>query len=264
MTNKPKQFGESLLEGLDAPPPPKRKKRGPVIYAPRLGDFVMRHGRSFGIGGGSLAALALLVWGILWWYVPAPPDPLDDSMMEVGEFILLSDRFNELPIQERIDMLADVAERFRNPTTEDAGELAALAASIRRDTREQLEENAAELVKDVFDQFAADYDDIPVDDRALYMDNALVEMSKLIDRFDPDADERDDNERLAEMRKENDRNDNWRRRSDGPERINRIRRLLRDDIMTQTNVAERGRLIRFMGDMTRHLRGEDISKPAGD
>ena len=107
----------------------------------------------------ALAALcaALLVggaFGVLALIPRSIPNYAQDPMDEIMEFTLLSDDFNRLPVEKRLELIKDLVARLKTMSGDDSSALAMFAASIGREMRRQMEETVKRLAVDVVDMFA--------------------------------------------------------------------------------------------------------------
>lgn len=206
--------------------------------------------------GGGLVYVALLL-------MPVPkPDYETGDIQDVLGYTLLTSEFNDLPLEERIDLIGQVIKRMESM---DAGEgtlMAAFAAGIMGEAREQLEENAAGIMIDVWDEFAPGYQGLtdPAD-REAYLEQATADMIRLFERMDGDPTSRTDEELLADAREQAERDQS---RFNDPMRgpstagMARLATFMNREIGDRASPQQRARIAKISRDMTRYLRGEDL------
>jgi len=209
------------------------------------------------LGGGAMGVMALIP--------RTPPDIAHDPMDEVMDFVLLTDDFNNLPVEERLALIKELIERIKTMSGEDSSALAMFAATIEREMRRQMEENVKRLAVDVMDKFASDYEGVPPEEAGDFMDDKIVEFTKMMEDIsgeksglpdDPDA-------RLAALKEQATKDQEF-ARANAPtqmngERVNNLIGMLRKDAEQVSGPEQRGRVTRFARDVTRHLRGQDIA-----
>ncbi|MBX3358618.1 MAG: hypothetical protein KF745_09320 [Phycisphaeraceae bacterium] len=208
-----------------------------------------------GIGGAA--------WAAIEFWPRRQPDYLADPMDEVLDFTLLTTDFNKLPIDKRLSLIKDLISRLKNMTPQDAALMAAFATRLQEEARRQLEENAKRLALDVLDTYADDYRNVPEEERARFMDQKLLEFTRMMEDLAGDRiglSENDD-ERLAQLKRQAKR-DQERLREGGapPIRADRVSQLIVDMQRDAhlTSPLQQAQMTRFMRDMVRHVRGESI------
>jgi len=216
---------------------------------------------------GGLLGGAIMAWPALQSRASAEPAPRDMEapLARALETALLDREFNSLPLETRLQIAKDLVERLRTMGAEESALLAAFAAGVSGSAREQLEKNLTELMTDVMRRQAEEYADAPPQERAKAMEEALLELFRLRDELDPTASEDGPTpeERLERM-KERSRRDAAEQagkpyRQTGADDASRLFDRVGDGMMEGRPPAERARMIRFMRDSVRYLRGEDLA-----
>lgn len=218
--------------------------------------------------GGVALALVVLVGGafaILAMIPRAMPNIAQDPMDEVMDYVLLTDDFNNLPIEKRLALVKDLIERIKTMSGEDSAMLAMFAASIEREMRRQMEENIKRLAVDVMDKYAKDYEGVPPEDADKFLDDKIIEFTRMMEEIGGESSRlpEDPDERLAVLRRQAQRDQEFARenapRQMNQERVGNLIGFLRKDAEQVAGPEQRGRVTRFMRDVTRHLRGQDVS-----
>jgi hypothetical protein len=259
----------SLLDGIDAPaatPPAGSSVRRPLPnpfrkLAPLWTDTRLRY---------SILIAVLLIGGVgaFFYFRPVPqPDYATAPMDDVLNYTLLTDEFNNLPVDKRLELLKDLIDRLKTMSADDSSMMAAFAASIDTDKlRKQLEENASRLALDVWDKFALDYQNVPTSNRDAYLDKTMLEMTRLMETVGGFTDTRTDEEKIAEARKQAKRDQDMLSKGQGPTagQLARMADLMRNRVGQHSPPQQQQRGMQLMRDMTRHLRGQDpvTGKPA--
>lgn len=259
----------SLLDDLDTAAPLPKKSRG--LGGNPFKAFIAsqtstpeRAKRFRGITG-SIAGLGiggLAVWGVLLLIPVAQPDYLDDPMDDVLGYTLLTTEFNRLPLEDRVDLIGQLVKRVEAMDADDGSVMAAFAAGIMGEAREQLEENASQLVIDMWDEFAPGYQNIsdPAD-REAYLADAVVGMTRLVERLDGDPTSKSDDELLADARRQAERDQEiFSDPARGPSAagVARFMSLMEREVGSRATPHQRARIAQISRDMTRYLRGEPI------
>lgn len=197
--------------------------------------------------------------------IPRPqPDFSNDDLGEVLEFALLTDGFNNLPLDERLKLIKDLVARMKTMSEDDAPIMAAFAATIKDEMRKQIERNVKKLAADMVDDYAKRYTEVDPRDAAAFLDDSIIEFTHLMEDI---AGEKSplptkSDERLAAIKTQA-KKDEARFREDrsrmDPERAARFFDFIHDPEGNTVDPVQRGRSVKFMRDMTRHLRGQDTS-----
>src|SRR5262245_35712609 len=90
---------------------------------------------------GAVVVLAGVTVGIASLWPRATPDYLEDDMDDVLDYTLLSEEFNNLPVQRRLELIKDLVQRLKTLSADDSAVMAAFAATIREQMRRQMERN---------------------------------------------------------------------------------------------------------------------------
>jgi len=219
--------------------------------------------------GSAIAGLGILTGGAMAWEALRPidePEVFQDPFDDVLSFALLQKDFNRLPLQERLRLAKEIAERFRSLDSSGSALVAAFAAGIRGAAREQLEENMRTLFVDVLDSFAERYARMSPEEQEENIDGLVLEMFEMVGELRPDegpeesqpADE--SMEQVQEMAKR--RADRVRAQGGVTPDTERAAEFLREmGSMMGDNVEpnRRARMTRFMRDAGRAMRGDDPS-----
>lgn len=209
-----------------------------------------------------LAAL-IIGGGVALYFVVRPtpmPDYERDDLNRVFSYTLLTSEFNNLPIEERLELIGMLYQRLRNMDNNDAMLMGAFAAGLAGQAREQLEQNASRLMIDTADLFASEYSNVPRDQREAFLEEAYVRLSEMMETFAGRTRDIEPEERLARARRQAQRDDErLRNRPISERRADRLFTFVNDGIGEHATPQQRGRISNLMLDMTRHLRGEDIS-----
>lgn len=219
------------------------------------------------VGAAALAVLVLVggAFGALALIPRSIPDYAMDPMDEVMEFTLLTDDFNNLPIEKRLELIKDLVQRLKTMSGDDSSALALFAASIEREMRRQMEENAKRLAVDVVDLFAREYEQVPPEDARKFMDDKIVEFTRMMEDISGERTglPEDPQERIKTLREQAQRDQEFARQNAPSQmdsrRVTDFVGFLRQDADQIAGPEQRGRVTRFMRDMTRHLRDQDIS-----
>jgi hypothetical protein len=207
----------------------------------------------------SVAAIGLGI-GIYLTIRPVPkPDYESADLSRVFNYTLLTDEFNQLPVEERIELVSQLYNRVRGMGASESAVTAAFFAGIAGEARGQLEKNAGKLLIDATDMVAKDYSAVAPEERAEYLDDAYVRLVRLTAPFDGSLEDKTDEEILERGR----RDAAYAKQSldDGELSASQASRMLvfMDKQAGQSaSVTQQQRLTLFMRDMTRQLR-----KPGG-
>jgi len=233
----------------------------------RLGDpGLRRRARAVALIG---VPAALVVGGVgLWlWLRPVPqPDFLTDDLDSLFNYTMLTDEFNRLSVQERLGLIQQLVERLKGMDAGESAMMAAFAAGIAGAAREQIMENASRLMIDMMDQYAAQYVELPPEERAAFIDAKVIEMVRTMEAMDGTPTDRSDEEILAEGRRQAQRDmrmlSNPETRPSGRQ-AGRIFAFMREDMGGNATPQERARVAPFVRDMVRRMRGQDIQTGEG-
>lgn len=262
----------SVLDGIGAEPshPNLAPAREPLStrLARRWGEMraePKRRTRQNRVAG-VLGVLALVAIGVSLFLALRPrptPDYLKDDMSEVLDYTLLSDEFNKLPVRERLALIGELIRRLKGLSSGDSAMMAAFAAGIAGKAREQMEENAAKLVVDAWDEKAKDYASVPAAEREKYLEDAFIDFEKMLE-LTTRGQVRDlsDEERLARMKRQVNRDmavmKDPAKRPDN-DSMGQMMTFVDRNLGSRTTPSQRVRGEQMLRDMTRHFRGQDVT-----
>lgn len=279
-----RQFEPLIVDSGEAAPAGKKARRSKKEPKPRrsLGErwkaFVAlqtdtpERAKRFKIVSVSASVLGLTAIGLGLYFTLRPypmPDYEDDPLDDIFNYTLFQDEFNKLPLEERVQLVGSLIQRVEKMGGSDGTLLAAFAAGIAGSAREQLEENAAQMMLDFMDHFAKDYpslEDPKAQEEALK--SRIVDMIRLAEEFDGNPTNRSDEELLERAMRDARRDqDVMRDPNRGPSLggVTRMADMMENRIAAKGTPHQRARITRYMRDMTRYLRGEDLvtGKPKG-
>lgn len=266
----------SLLEGIGAPvaaaPRVSRRERVSAALAQRVNAWrswasaTPERAKRVRALSAMVVTLALAGAGVgMYLSLRATPTPdyINDPFEDVLDFTLLDDSFNNLPIEERLALIQQLVQRFNSMDGSDSEMMAAFAAGISGKARKQLERNASRLVLDVLDRGAIKYENAPPEERTKAIETAFVDLYRTMDALDGRETKKNDAQILADGKDEAERGKEWIKKQDREKLgrdTGRMMLTLNDTVAKQSSAQQRGRMGLMMRDMTRHLRGEPISK----
>ena len=228
-------------------------------------DEDMKWVRRVGVIALVLAVLVGGAFGILAFIPRSIPDIAQDPMDDVMDYVLLTDDFNNLPIEKRLALIKDLIERIKTMSGEDSAMLAMFAASIEREMRRQMEENVKRLAVDVMDKYAQDYEGVPPDQADDFLDEKIVEFTRMMEDLSGEKSRlpEDPDERMAALRKQAQRDQEFAKQNSSSQmdsdQVANFVGFMRKDAEQIAGPEQRGRVTKFMRDVTRHLRGQDVS-----
>ena len=148
--------------------------------------------------------------------------------------------------------------------------MAAFAATLKKEMRRQMERNIKQLAADTVDVYASDYAHIPPEEQDQFLDEAIIGFTEMMEDIAGEDTPlpRDRGERLAAIKGQAKRDVGMLRENDERPTARRVAQFfnfIHNDQQNISDPVQRGRNVRFMRDMTRHLRGQDIAtgKPRG-
>ncbi|GAB5497631.1 MAG: hypothetical protein Phyf2KO_27110 [Phycisphaerales bacterium] len=213
-----------------------------------------------------VGSLAFLAAGFVAYMTLRPypqPDYEDDPLDEIFNYTLFQNEFNRLPVEERVRLVGSLVKRVEDMGGSDGTLLAAFAAGISGAAREQLEENASQLMLDFMDHFAKDYE--TSGDPAAQEDSIrqlIVDMTRLAEEFDGRPTKKSDEKILEEAFAQAERDQRaFRDPNRGPSLagVSRFTNMMENRVGARGTPHQRARITRMMRDMTRYLRNEDLS-----
>lgn len=213
---------------------------------------------------GAVIAAGVVVVGGVGAYLALRPTPIpdfeDDPIDEVFNYALLTNEFNRLPIEERLELIRTMTDRLKDLGGSDSTLLAAFAAGIVGSAREQLEENAAGIAVDIWDSQAKGYAAVAPEDRAEHIEQAAIDLVRLTDGlngYPSDISDEEIVDRLFEQAAE----DVEQFREVGQRNsaaLGRMFTFMDEELGGRMSPVQRARVALFVRDMSRHFRGADI------
>ncbi|MFT3687122.1 MAG: hypothetical protein QM783_19735 [Phycisphaerales bacterium] len=212
------------------------------------------------------ALVVLLSAGGAFAYVQmrprAVPDIFADDLADVLDYTLLTDAFNNMPVEERLALIKKLIERLKSMDSNDSALVAGFAAGIGGKAREQLQKNAEKLMVDIWDKFAKQYAKVPPADRDAFLDQSFIDMTKMFEDVSGFSMPVRDDQRVDEARKQakrdQERMKDAAQRPVNAERAAGFMGFLNNRGQKLASPEQRGRMAGFSRDMTRRLRGQDI------
>jgi len=268
MSDDPTQLG-SLLEGIDQDRPKERARRSLRDRLNRAGNAALAWPlatRRRRLVSGAAVALGLIGAGVFAYLESRPtpvPDYDTDPIDTLFDFTLLTDEFNRLSVEERLELLGTLYRRMEGMSASESVLLAAFAAQIEGQLRDQVEENISRLMFDTADMLAVKYQQLPSDadlaERQRALEDAYVEFVRLGGVFDGRPVTTPREEILQEGREEaQEREAQIASRQSTLRQADWVFNTVQTSAEQFSTPQQRSRVTRFMRDMTRHLRGEDI------
>ena len=218
--------------------------------------------RSAKFGGAAFFAVCLVTGAVLVYrMIPKPPPDYTTARIdEVMGYTLLTDEFNKLPVEKRLQLVSQLVSRFEGMGSQESVLLAAFSAKIKDKAREQLEENVSRLMVDVWDRYAEGYAELPPAQREAYLDQTMIELYKTAEMMDGGRDEdKTDQERLTEIKEQAKRDQQYVRENGTPP--GRVVAIMFDMMNNRAGSyaapQQRARGQLMMRDMVRRARGTD-------
>lgn len=214
---------------------------------------------------GALALAGAVGYAAYWWVevrFRPPPSIFDSPVDDVLGYFALDD-FSQLPVEERIRFLRELADRFRGMDQAESATMAAFLAGLAGPAREQATQNARVLAKDILAQGADDYFKLPEKERGKFIDDWMVKWIKTGERIATGRDsDKPDDERLADIRAEGARG-RERATNRSPERMPsltedgamRFLDFWASDVEKASSPKEQGQIVRFLGDVRKRFGG---------
>lgn len=220
--------------------------------------------RKWSIIGGPVALIVLLGAAWLIFGPMRQPDYKKDSLRRVFSYTLLSDEFNKLPVEKRLELIGQLVQRLKGMSAGDSVVLAAFAAGIAGEARKHIEENASLLAIDMWDRNAVAYLKVKPEDRAAFLDAAFLEFMHTMGAVSGEPIRQSDAEMLADVHQQAERDKEAMRSGKGvppPAGLARMVRILDGNVGGHATNIQRARGQVMMQDMMRHFRGQDGSPP---
>ena len=250
-----------ISETIDAPSTP-RKRRTPIGAPVRTLAAKIRSNKRLRLASIGVAAALLIAagLGLYFWLRPVPKPDFETAQIDtVFNYALLTNEFNALPVDERINLVGQLMGRIRDMDKGDSVLLASFAAGIAGTAREQLMENASRLMMDVADKYAKEYTSVPADEREAFLDNRIAEMLKLEYTLTGRMTEKTDEELISDARRNAQRDQKMLRENRMSSRqAGRTFQFLSNDVAGFSTPHQKARVTNFMRDAVRYLRDEDI------
>lgn len=215
-----------------------------------------------------VAMLALLGAGLGAYLALKPvrvPSALEDDLPDVLSFALLGADFNNLPLKQRLAMLKDLFGRMKGMGQSDSRLLSAFAAGITGKAREQLQKNMEKLFADMWIEEAEQYEKVPPEKRADYLDEALVKMVRNFEDMSGFSEGLSDAEIVERARKDAKRDEKRiqdREAAGKAPGMDSMATRVMDTVQSGSEFAkpaQRGQMALFARDLTRNLRGQDLA-----
>ncbi|MBX3376227.1 MAG: hypothetical protein KF678_04405 [Phycisphaeraceae bacterium] len=211
--------------------------------------------------GGPVVVLALAA-AAYFVFRPVPqPDYRKARLDKVFNYTLLTDEFNRLPVEKRLELMGQLVERLQGMSAGDSALMAAFAAGIAGSARKQIEENASRLMIDVWDKYAKDYAKVKPEDRGAFLDHAFLEFTRMGEAISGRPSTRSDAERLAQVREQAKRDEERLRsgeRQPPAQALGRMFTFMNENVGSHASISQRTRGQQMMRDMVRRFRGEDV------
>ena len=235
------------------------RQRLNALQAAALGRFNAawaRPGSRFAIMGASSVAALALGLGLYLAIRPVPqPDYKRADLGRVFDYTLLTEEFNNLPVEERIALISQLYGRVREMDASESVVMAQFFAGIAGEARGQLERNAGKLLIDAADMVAKDYAGVPPEERDGYLDDAYVRLVRLTEPFDSSSGERTDEEILERGRRDAAQGQEVMASGEvTAQDASRMMVFMNRQSEQSASVSQQQRLTLFMRDMTRRLR----------
>ena len=241
----------------------------PPRWDRRLDDAIRRRWRSWW-NNPKQRRLLVIALGILFAggcvgayfaFRPVPQPDFQTANVDVlFNYTLLTEEFNSLPIEERLELITQLVERLKSIDGEQSLLMAVFAAQIQGEVRKQFERNASLLAVDLFDSYAEDFDQsLPPEDRDAFVESKFVEFQKTLEKVAGEKSNMTDEERLIQGRKQAKRDLEF-AQSGGLPVGNAVRMLtfVNRSVGAQASGHEKIRINGFISQMVRTLREGDV------
>lgn len=207
--------------------------------------------------GSPLLAVAI---GLAAYFALRPypqPDYKTGRIDQLMYFTLLREEFNNLPIEERIKLLAELRERFEGLSKGESVLLAAFMGGVMGEARAQFEENASKLAIDLWDSYAKDYPMVPTEQKGAYLDQSYVQFVRTMETLGGQESNKTDQELIQDARRQARRDQESAREGNVPggRVMGFMFNFLSHDVGSHASPHQRARGHQMMKDMVRHMRG---------
>jgi hypothetical protein len=215
-----------------------------------------------------LVLLAGLSVGGYFAFRPRPiPDFANERLDLLFDYTMLSDEFNRLPVEKRLELMKILVDRLKNMSAGDSMLMGAFAAGIAGAAREQIERNASRLAIDVWDKYAKDYPSVSAENREQFLEDTFVQFSKMMETVGGVPRDISDEDRVKEV-KEQAKRDRERmgdpNRSPDGESLGRFFGFMNNNVGGHASPQQRVRGQQMLRDMSRHFRGQDVATGKDD
>jgi len=185
------------------------------------------------------------------------PDYKTGRIDDLMYFTLLREEFNNLPIEDRIKLLAELRERFEGLSKSESVLLAAFMGGVMGEARDQFEENASKLAIDLWDSYAQDYPMVPVEERGAYLDQSYVRFVRTMETLSGQDSDKTDQELIQDARRQARRDQESAREGNVPDGrvMGFMFNFLSYDVGSHASPHQKARGHQMMKDMVRHMRG---------
>jgi hypothetical protein len=217
------------------------------------------HLKWWSIRVGPPLVILLAVGGYFLFRAMPQPDYRRDSIRKVFTYTLLTDEFNKLPVERRMELIGQLVQRLKGMSAGDSVLLAAFASGIAGEARKHIEENISRLAIDLWDKHALEYANVKPEDRAAFFDATAVEFIRMMESMGGDPSKKSDAEILADIHKQTER-DKKELRGDHPppsQALGRLFTFMHGNVGDHASNDQKARGQLMMRDMMRHFRGTD-------
>ena len=211
---------------------------------------------------GSLAVLA--IGGAVTVYaLTRPVQQPDFSTANIDvlfNYALLTEEFNKLPIEQRIELLTQLVARLRTLDGDQSLLMALFAAQLTGAVRDQFERNASLLAVDLFDSYASNLDmSAPPTLRARYVEDKFIEFTKTMEKIAGEERDISDEDRLIEARRQAKRDLDFMQSGRMPvQSTARIASFMNRGIGNEATGHQKVRINAFVGEMVKTLREGEV------
>ena len=217
------------------------------------------------VAAGALLLAAGTVFGAVSLLPQRTPDYQTGGLDTLFNYTLLTEDFNKLPVQARVRLIGELAQRLRSMDTGESVLLAGFATQIAGTARDQLVRNGSKLMSDLTDDAASRYNPAAsVEEREAFLEQAAVDFMTAMQTMTGDLGASDDSpeERFQQLQAQAQRDMAAGERGDfSAQDSGRVVAFVNGTIGRNTSAAKKARMSFFARDLTRVLRGQDLSGP---